>query len=265
MHTTVKPRIRPATLCRSSLAGLYFILTLILCIPVVIIAMILSAGTLQSALIHYLGLFVSRPALSLAGVQVEWKGEQPVTPGVYIINHSSTLDILLLLSMGLPRIRFVAKREFLYNPLFLILGPLSGQIFIDRRNSDKAINRLNRALERIRRNRLSVFFAPEGSRNHRGKIGSFKRGAFHMAMDLGYPVVPIHIDNADQLCPGSALITNTGKVTVTFHEPVPTSDWRREQLDEHIKQIRNRYLAWAGMQPELQNSEKDTARSTAGS
>jgi 1-acyl-sn-glycerol-3-phosphate acyltransferase len=124
------------------------------------------------------------------------------------------------------------------------MGWLTGQIFIKRQDSARAVATLNRAYEKIRSNHLSLFVAPEGTRQETGKIGPFKKGAFRMAIDLRYPIVPIQFAGARQLCPGKTLRVKPGTVTVRFHPVIDTNSWTLENLDEQIAGIRQCYIKW---------------------
>ena len=45
----------------------------------------------------------------------------------------------------------------------------------------------------LRRTGQSVFLSPEGTRVRTGEIGPFNKGAFHLAGDLGAPLLPLYI------------------------------------------------------------------------
>jgi 1-acyl-sn-glycerol-3-phosphate acyltransferase len=102
--------------------------------------------------------------------------------------------------------------------------------------------------------------APEGSRKHEGIIGPFKKGPFRMAMDIGYPVVPIFIDGAIRLNPGGSLIAKAGVITTTVHKPIPTDHWTLENMEDHIARIRAQYLAWTGITEEENQQHAGTKR-----
>lgn len=211
--------------------------------------LVLSFGKLTNFVVEKIAPAVAIPVLKVAGIDFRiQKHADPIPePAVYIINHSSTLDILTILALGLPRVRFVAKWQLQYNPIFFILGRLTGQVFIRREKSEKAIETLKKNVDRIRRNNLTVMLAPEGSRKHPGVIGPFKKGPFRMAMDLQYPIVPIYFEGNHELSTDDFLITKSGTCTAHIYPAIDTTGWKLDTIDDHINNVRNLYLGWAGV------------------
>ena len=237
---------------RSILAITTFFLIFLLFTPIILFLLLISFGKASNFVVEKIAPIMVHPVMWVSGISFDAKmhADELTSPAVFIINHSSTVDVLTLLALGLPKVRFVAKWEFQYNPIFLILGRLTGQIFIKREKSEKAIQRLKKTHRRIKRDELSVMMAPEGSRKHPGIIGPFKKGPFRMAMDLGYPIVPIYFEGNRDLSKGGTMITKSGQVTAHIHEAIDVSDWTVDNLNEHIKEVRNRYLEWAGVENE---------------
>ncbi|NBB76851.1 MAG: 1-acyl-sn-glycerol-3-phosphate acyltransferase [Bacteroidetes bacterium] len=246
---------------RSILSIIVFFLLLLIFTPVILILLVLSLGRLTNFVVEKIASFIARFVLVVAGIEFTVKMHTSELPdhAVYVINHSSTLDMLTILALGLPRVRFVAKWQFQYNPIFFILGHLTGQVFIRREKSEKAVETLKRNVNRIKRQNLSILLAPEGSRKHPGIIGPFKKGPFRMAMDLEYPIVPIYFEGNRDLSKGGFLITRSGRCIAHIHPPVDTSDWSAENLDSHIEELRNRYLQWAGVEVEHASQENEIA------
>lgn len=237
---------------RSALSILLFFVLLLIFTPLILVLLILSFGRLTNFVIERIAPAIAIAVLRVAGIRFKIKKHvNPIpAPAVYIINHSSTLDILTILALGLPKARFVAKWQLQYNPIFFILGRLTGQVFIRREHSGKAIETLKKNVQRIHKNNLSIMLAPEGSRKHRGVIGPFKKGPFRMAMDLNYPIVPIYFEGNRELSAEDFLVTKQGTCTAHIHPPVDTSEWSVEKLDIHIYDVRNLYLEWAGVKKE---------------
>lgn len=236
-----------------SISGIaVFFVVLIFFTPFILLLLILTLGRASNFIIERIAPLIARPSLFISGIDfsIMLHDGKITYPAVYIINHSSTVDILTILATGLPRVRFVAKWELQYNPLFFLLGRLTGQVFIKRQKSDEAIATLQKSYDRIKRKKLSVMLAPEGSRKHPGVIGPFKKGPFRMAMDLGYPIVPIYFEGNRELSSGGSLLSKPGKAVTHIHPPIDTSDWTLDNLEEHMRQVRNMYLGWAGIPEE---------------
>lgn len=234
---------------RSSIAIIVFFIIFLIATPVIFLLLLISFGKATNFIIESIAPLMVRPVMWVSGIQfdVELHTDQITSPAVFIINHSSTLDILTILALGLPKVRFVAKWEFQYNPIFLLLGRLTGQIFIKREKSDEAIATLQKTYKRVKRRQLSVLMAPEGSRKHPGIIGPFKKGPFRMAMDLGYPIVPIYFEGNRELSKGGTLITKSGHLKAHIHKSINTSTWTLENLEGHIREVRQKYISWAGI------------------
>jgi 1-acyl-sn-glycerol-3-phosphate acyltransferase len=251
---------RPIDYVRSIAGIIVFFINIVIAMPIVVVLSVLSLGYLNNWLVENIGPAIANPPLAIIGINHEIRGAFPDYPAIYIINHSSTLDLLIILSLAIPKARFVAKWELQYNPIFFMLGRFTGQVFIQRKKSDDAVRRLQKSYDRMKHQQLSVMLAPEGSRKHPGIIGPFKKGPFRMAMDLNYPIVPIFIDGAIQLNPGGSLIAKEGTITSTIHDPISVEDWNLDNLEEKIAQVRARYLAWTGITEEENQRHAGTKR-----
>ncbi len=228
------------------------IILLPICIIMMALGNLISLGRLQDATFRMASYVFGRTGLFLAGIRLDirYHAEKPPEPAVYLFNHCSTLDLFVITALSLPGVRYIAKKEIGYNPLFWAIAKLSGQIMINRKDPRQAITQMNRAYKYLRRNRFSLMMAPEGTRSPTGKILPFKSGAFHAAAELGYPVVPVYIEGAYALCPGKSLIARPGRITVHFHKPVDASGWSKKSIRKHADEMRERYLKWNGEVPQ---------------
>lgn len=114
-------------------------------------------------------------------------------PVVFIGNHQSELDVLLLGAVFPKYCSVTAKSSLARVPFLGWFMALSGTVFIDRANSSEARKAFQGAAEEMKRERQSVFIFPEGTRSHADGpvLGVFKKGAFHLAVRAGVEVVPI--------------------------------------------------------------------------
>ena len=128
------------------------------------------------------------------------------------------------------------------NPLFGPVFEYAGTVFLDRFDSARAIEALKPAIETLRRG-LSIVIAPEGTRSITPRLGRFKKGAFHIAMQAGVPIVPIVLRNALDALPKHGRIVRPSTIEVVVHPPVTTDQWTRDNLDQHVETVRALYKA----------------------
>jgi len=181
---------------------------------------------------------------ALAGIDVRVSGEQHLwshRPAVFIFNHQSGIDMLLLCKLLRHDMVGIAKQELRLNPIFGPVFALSGTVFIDRFDRDKAIEALQPAVETLRAG-TSIAIAPEGTRSPTPRLGRFKKGAFHLAMAARVPIVPIVFKNALDALPKHAVFVRPATIEAVVHAPIPTAAWKPEELDARIAAIHQLYV-----------------------
>jgi len=183
-----------------------------------------------SNLLIHAGRLWARSLLAAAGARVRFHGLERARrhrPCIFIANHQSIVDIWVLLTFLPPNTRFVAKRELFRIPIFGWALAASGCIAIDRGNRSRAIRSLRTAGERIRAGRSVVLF-PEGTRSRDGSLKPFKKGAFHLAVQAGVPVVPVAITGSFEVFPPRRLRVRPGPVEVFVESPIDVAPFRPE-------------------------------------
>jgi 1-acyl-sn-glycerol-3-phosphate acyltransferase len=174
--------------------------------------------------------------------RVSTRGAEHVERGrAYIVmsNHQSQFDVLATASRSPVPVRWVMKEELRRVP---ILGPACakvGMVFIDRRDRGRAIASLRAPSTRAMVGRgISLFFFPEGTRSSDGQLGSFKKGGFMAALELGLPILPMTISGSGRVLPARGLRILPGSITLTIHPPVMASDYGLERRDELMRDVR---------------------------
>ena len=156
---------------------------------------------------------------------------------VIVSNHRSHYDIFVLYGWLGVDFRWVMKQELRKIPGLGIGCEKIGHIFIDRTDRKKALEAINAAKRSIV-NGTSVIFFPEGTRSMDGRPGTFKRGAFKLALDLGIPVLPITIIGTGDILPPKTINILPGRVRLIIHKPIDISGYRNDNLNELAKEAR---------------------------
>ncbi len=178
-------------------------------------------------------------ALALAGVKLEVTGEEHLwshRPAVFIFNHQSSIDVAVIGSLVRRDLTGVAKIEAKRDPRFAPIGYVTDIVYVDRSNSTQARAALKPAVDRLQSG-TSIAIAPEGTRSPTPTLGRFKKGAFHLAMQAGVPLVPVVIRNAGDVMWRGSLVIRPGTIDVAVQPPISTEGWEVEQLDERIAEV----------------------------
>ncbi len=202
----------------------------------------LSSGSWKDGVNSMIGI-VGDIGTKIAGLTVVVRGEEYLwsqRPAIFLFNHQSNADFLIVAKLLKKDVVAIAKKELEKSPV----GPIfkmAGVIFIDRKNREKAIEAMKPAIDTLK-NGTSIAIAPEGTRSYNYQLGPFKKGAFHLAMQAGVPVVPIVIKNAHDVMPRGSAFMQPSIVEVTVLPPVSSKKWTKKNLDLQIEKIRNSYL-----------------------
>ncbi|MBS0254860.1 MAG: HAD-IB family hydrolase [Proteobacteria bacterium] len=199
-------------------------------------------------------------ASAMIGLDLDVYGEKNLwsaRPCVFIFNHQSKADVVIMAKLIRKDMGGVGKQEIRKIPVIGQLMEWAGTVFIDRANSAGAIKAMEPLVEAITRDGRSICIAPEGTRTLSPKLGPFKKGAFHLAMQAGVPIVPIVIHNAGDVAPKNQFVMRPARVRVDVLPPVDTSGWSRKTIDRHVAEVRAMFLAALGQDETAEGEAAD--------
>ena len=185
------------------------------------------------------------PILWLAGIRLSSHDSERVPDdeaGILMFNHINLLDIPVIAARWRDNWTAVIKQEFKNIPLMGRLMLFLEMIPIDRGNREKALASMREVKKLVQSERKMVLIAPEGTRSGNGRLGPFKRGPFHLAVQTGVPVYPVVMRGNEQLMKG--LLICSGEIRLDVQQPVDTSGWKEETLDQAVTEVRDIYLQW---------------------
>jgi 1-acyl-sn-glycerol-3-phosphate acyltransferase len=212
----------------------------------------LTLGLLRHRLINVFAPLYGPPLLWVAGIHLEAHGMAHLaTPSARIVafNHNSFLEVPLLSALNVPRFTWLGKRSFFFIPVLGQAMWLLGGHFIDRGHRKKAHASIQKLGADLRRNRLSAYVAPEGTRSRTGELQPFKMGMFHLALDTGAPIVPMVIHGVHDLLEPDDWKVSPGTVRVEVHPPIDTSCWTRESLHAEAERLHADFARWLAAGP----------------
>ncbi len=158
---------------------------------------------------------------------------------IFIFNHINMFDHFVIYSV-LPHIaRGVEKEEHFNWPIYGILIRRIGQIPIPPRGAtNQAIHALERAKELFHKG-ISIAIAPEGTRSKTGELGPFKKGAFHLAVQLEASVAPIVLVGMHQFNRKGDWLLFPGTVDIYFEAPISTKGLTSKNVRNLTETVRS--------------------------
>jgi 1-acyl-sn-glycerol-3-phosphate acyltransferase len=144
-------------------------------------------------------------------------------PAVFAANHHSHVDTpLLLTSIPEPwrhRLVVAAAADYFFgNPWSSAASALAMGAFpierarVSRRSADHAAELLEEG--------WSLLIYPEGGRSPDGWGQGHRGGAAYLALRVGLPVVPVHVEGTGRIFPKGVRRPRPGRTTVTFGSPL---------------------------------------------
>ncbi|MBA59155.1 MAG: 1-acyl-sn-glycerol-3-phosphate acyltransferase [Gammaproteobacteria bacterium] len=156
---------------------------------------------------------------------------------ILVVNHLSLVDIFVLYGFLRRDLKWVIKSELKFVPFLGQACMAMGNIFVDRKNTDRDVQAISRASASIKQGDCVIFF-PEGTRSRDAVLGPFKKGAFRMAKEHNLPLVPITLHDTHLVLPSDSINWRPGKVTMEIHRAILIStDVDPSQLSNRVREI----------------------------
>lgn len=150
-------------------------------------------------------------------------------PCVYVSNHQSYADILVLLNVIKHQTGFIAKDELASIPVFSKWILRIGSLFILRGDVRESLKTISEGVDMIKDGYSLVIF-PEGTRSRGDKMGEFKPGSLKLATKAKAVVVPLTINGSYKMYEEPGQITKNVTIEITVHKPIDTSQMDRKEL-----------------------------------
>lgn len=158
----------------------------------------------------------------------------------YIImsNHTSHYDIPLILLTFPGTVRMIAKKELFKVPVWGHAMKAAEFITIDRENRMQAIKDLEEAKKKMQSGILP-WIAPEGTRSRTGKLQTFKKGGFMIALETQAIIIPVNIQGTFQILPPKTWNFHTHeKAHIYIGKPIDTTQYSLKTRNQLVKDVR---------------------------
>jgi 1-acyl-sn-glycerol-3-phosphate acyltransferase len=229
--------------------------TFIFVLPVLLIISIINSKSKKNVIISFSRWYIQLGFKMLFVLNCSQLRKQlkqlapPERPRVYVINHASMFDIILLHLLP-DEVRILVKESYTRIPL---LGPIikaSGHIVVKQPTDiDDSSASYDETVDAIKGGAVIAVF-PEGTRSRDGTIARFKTGAFHLAYQSEAEIIPIVMDTWNIVRPGNGLWFRDTRLHSAVLEPIQFTEYCdlepaalakaiRKTMLEELKKIRD--------------------------
>ncbi|MGB8455451.1 MAG: lysophospholipid acyltransferase family protein [Anaerocolumna sp.] len=203
---------------------IFFIISIPLFIVEILIGKINPHLKVKSAQTIVVSAF--RTILFLCGIKKTILGLENIPKDeavLYVSNHRSYFDILIGYTSVPNLTGFVAKKEMAHIPFISWWMRFLNCLFLDRDNVREGLKTILEGVELIKKG-YSVFISPEGTRSQTKDMLPFKEGSLKMAEKTGCAIIPVSINNTDNVFENHVPWIKRAHVIIEFGKPVYPGD-----------------------------------------
>jgi 1-acyl-sn-glycerol-3-phosphate acyltransferase len=173
-----------------------------------------------------------RAFLALGGWRVRVEGREHMrdsAPSVFVSNHTSYADVIVLMAALGVDYHFVAKNEVASMPFIRTFLRKLGHFAFDRQDSRARLQQADEIEQALQRGE-SVFVFAEGTFTAQAGVRPFQLGAFKAAVAAKRPVVPVALKGTRRALRDGTWLPRLSRITITICPPIfPQADapaWR---------------------------------------
>lgn len=174
-----------------------------------------------------------RTILSIAGTEITVIGKEnmPKEAALYVGNHRSYFDILLLYIQCERLTGFVAKDSIEKVPSLRVWMRYLYCLFLNRSDAREGLKTILTAIEYVKKG-ISICIFPEGTRNDGEELSMlpFKEGSFKIATKTGCPIVPVSINNSAEIFENHVPALRKTHVVIEYGKPIYPKDLSKDEL-----------------------------------
>ena len=165
---------------------------------------------------------------------------------IFAANHSSSLDIPLMLGFIPFWIVPISKIELKWIPFLGWAMQMAGHVFVDRSKHERAMSSIKSIKISLLKRPRSILLFPEGFRTKDGQVNQFKSGGLSLGIETKIPIAPVAIIGTfDSLKKGSKLFINN-LLIIKVGNPIDTRGYTEKDrkilaniVCDRVKELKN--------------------------
>ena len=156
---------------------------------------------------------------------------------MFVANHTSIIDIMMMLAVIDHPFIFVGKKELTKIPLFGFFYKRTC-IVVDRGNQQSKLRVFKEAQRRLNQGNSICIFPEGGVPDDKSReLVAFKDGAFRLAIDHQIPIVPITFHDNKKRFSYTFFSGGPGTMRAKVHQAIPTLKMEQDDKRELKKEV----------------------------
>lgn len=180
--------------------------------------------------------------LFISGVKLTVKGKENILherAALYTYNHRGYFDILVGYITAPMRTSYISKKEIEKVPVISWWMKCMNCLFLDRKDIRQGMKVITEGIELLK-NGTSIYIAPEGTRNKGEGLLKFHDASFKLAEKSKCPIVPVAINNTDEVFEKHLPWIHSQHVIIEYCKPIYMDNMdktERKQVSEMVRQV----------------------------
>jgi 1-acyl-sn-glycerol-3-phosphate acyltransferase len=205
------------------------------------------------SLLYRVAMWITNAGVRAAGIKIEISGLENIPVGrscIFMSNHVSNLDPPVVLPLLPGRTSVLLKKELMNIPILGRAMRLAKFVPVERGHRRDAAQASVEAAADALRSGLHILVYPEGTRSPDGRLSTFKKGPFFLALGTQAPIVPIALSGTQTMMRkgSNAIVPGLAQITV-----LPAIEPSHYATREELMQAVRKAIA-AALPPEMQTA-----------
>lgn len=184
--------------------------------------------------------------LSFCTLQIE--GEENLNkdkPVIFVANHASYLDVIVMLILLPFETRFIGKKELLSTPLLATFMRKLNYLSVDRLDLTKGLQDTQR-IEQVLQQNYPILIFPEGTFGYASGLRPFRLGAFKISTETHIPICPIALAGTRFILREDEKLMQPGKIKVTVCPAIKPEGEEWQAVTQLRDKVRSEIAKYCG-------------------
>ena len=156
---------------------------------------------------------------------------------VFVCNHVNIFDPFVIYSAIPQFVRGLELETHFKVPAYGWMMKRFGNVPVPKSTSPSELKRLMKNVRQALDDGVSLIAFAEGTRTLTGRVAPFKSGIFALAIQFGYPIVPMSIVGSYQFSRKGSWILRPSTIVVHLHDTIETQGMKKEDVDALVETV----------------------------